>query len=275
MTLPAPARLRNGKMPLRRIDCHMHLSAGRRRIQGCEVENVIMTADRLGIDQLACSIPITGGRPASSDEVRECNDYVLQAMRRFPDRILGYCFLNPGLGQAALDELTRSVCDEGMIGVKLYNQHRITDPVVYPVIERAIELGVPILSHAARLVDPADLADQPLTSHAGDFVEIGRRYPEAMIIHGHIAGGGDWEWTLKTLREAPPGIYLDTSGSVTDAGMIERCIREVGEDRLLFATDMNMEGGVARILDAPLTDQQRHMIFCGNFQAILNRRKSR
>ena len=235
---------------------------------------MIDAADRLEIDQLVCSIPITGGRWATPAEARECNDAMLDAMRRFPKRLLGYAFLNPGYTREAFDELNRCVVREGMAGIKLYNQYKINDPVVFPLIERCVELGVPILSHAARLITVADLAAQPLTSHAGDFVDVGRRYPEAMIIHGHIAGGGDWQWTLKVLRDAPRSIYLDTGGSVMDNGILERCVREFGEDRLLFATDMTMEGGVARVRDADITDAQREKIFSGNFESILSRRRA-
>jgi len=259
---------------VKKIDAHMHVCGGPHRFYGCEVESVIDAADRLEIDQLVCSIPITGGRWATPAEARECNDAMLDAMRRFPKRLLGYAFLNPGYTREALDELNRCVVREGMAGIKLYNQYKINDPVVFPLIERCVELGVPILSHAARLITVADLAAQPLTSHAGDFVDVGRRYPEAMIIHGHIAGGGDWQWTLKVLRDAPRSIYLDTGGSVMDNGILERCVREFGEDRLLFATDMTMEGGVARVRDADTTDAQRERIFSGNFESILSRRRA-
>lgn len=259
-------------MSVRKIDCHMHVSGGPHRYPGCDPENVVRTADRLGIDQLACSIPITGGRQATPEEVRACNEGVLEAMRRFPKRILGYCFLNPGNGPEALAELDRCVVRGGMVGVKLYNQFKINDPVVFPVIERTIALGVPILSHAGRL-EGAELAQQPLTSHAADFVDVGRRYPEAMIIHGHLAGGGDWEWSLKLLRHAPPSIFVDTSGSVMDAGLVDRAVRELGEQRLLFGTDMTMEGGVAKILDADLTGEQRERIFWRNFESLLDRRR--
>src|SRR5688500_15818105 len=241
---------------------------------GCPVDAVIDAADRLEIESLACSIPITGGRWATPAEVRACNDGLLEAMRRYPKRILGYCFLNPGYGRDALKELERCVVGEGMIGVKLYNQYKINDPVVFPIVERTIELGVPILCHAGRLITAADIAQQPLTSHAADFVDVGRRYPEAMIIHGHIAGGGDWQWTLKVLRDAPPSIYLDTSGSVMDAGLLERCVREFVDDRLLFATDMTMEGNVARVRDADITEEQREKIFHGNFERVLARRRA-
>lgn len=258
---------------MKKIDAHMHVSGGGQRFLGCDVDSVIDAADRLEIDQLACSIPITGGRWATPAEVRECNDALLGAMREHPRRILGYCFLNVGYGREALEELQRCVAGEGMIGVKLYNQYKINDPVVFPIIERTIELGVPILCHAGRLVTAADLAAQPLTSHAADFIDVGRRYREAMIIHGHIAGGGDWQWTLKVLRDAPPSIYLDTSGSVMDAHLLERCVRDFGADRLLFATDMTMEGNVARVRDAQINEVQREQIFFRNFQAVLARRK--
>ncbi len=95
-----------------------------------------------------------------------------------------------------------------------------------------------------------------------------------MIIEGHIAGGGNWQWTLKVLRDAPPGIYLDTGGSVMDNGLLERCVRDVGEDRLLFATDMTMEGNVARVRDADVTEAQREKIFFRNFERILARRRA-
>jgi hypothetical protein len=36
---------------------------------------------------------------------------------------------------------------------------------------------------------------------------------------------------------------------------------------------MTMEGGVAKILDAELSDAQREKLFWRNFQAVLDRRK--
>src|SRR4051794_26146690 len=121
----------------------MHVNGGGQDF-GCPLDSVINAADRLEIEKLACSIPIIGGRWATPDEVRQCNDGVLDAMRKYPQRILGYCFLNPGYPREALQELERCVVREGMIGIKLYNQYKINDPVQFPIIERSIELGVPI-----------------------------------------------------------------------------------------------------------------------------------
>src|SRR5687767_8179212 len=150
----------------------------------------------------------------------------------------------------------------------------IMDPIMFPLIERTIEFSVPIRSNAGKRVRPVDIAQQPLCANAADFVDVGRRFPEAMIIHGHIAGGGDWQWTLKVLRDAPPSTYLDTSGSVMDAGLLERCVRDFSVNRLLFATDMTMEGNVARVRDADINEAQRDKIFSRNFEAILALRRA-
>ena len=104
------------------------------------------------------------------------------------------------------------------------------------------------------------------------FAGAARRYPEAMLICAHIGGGGDWERQLKGLREAP-SVFVDTGGSVIDAGMLERCVRELGIDRLLFACDGSMERGLGKILDAGLTEAQRAKLYSANFLNILARRK--
>ena len=101
--------------------------------------------------------------------------------------------------------------------------------------------------------------------------ETANRYPEAMIICGHIGGGGDWEWTIKALRDAPTA-YLDTSGSVVDEGMIEMAVEVLGADRLLFACDMSMTAGIGKMRAARISDEDRRKIMGENMQRILARR---
>ena len=252
-----------------KIDCHMHVNGKSKKWSWDDNDRIIEAADRLGIDQLCCSIPVTRGMPTMA-EVRASNDGVLEAMRRYPDRILGYCFVVPGYRESPA-EIDRCL-EQGMIGIKLYNQYKIWDPAVHPVIEKAIEEQVPILEHAGYPTSPENWEAQPNMSHAGDFARAARLYPEAVLIEAHIGGGGDWEWAIKQLRQAP-SVHLDTSGSVIDEGMVEMAARELGTQRLLFGTDMTMEGGVGKILGARLTNAQKERIFWKNMRKILDRRK--
>jgi hypothetical protein len=259
---------------MRKLDAHNHVFlAGRRsNTDWTEADNLIEAAELLGIAMLYCSRPITAGALAGIEVVRDANDSVLAAMKRHPKRIAGYCFVQPGNGAAALAEIDRCV-DAGMIGVKLYNQFKYTDPVVFPIAEKCIQLGIPFLGHSAYLTDPRELALQPKTSNSLDFCELAKRYPELLLILGHVNGGGDWEWAIKGLRECP-SVYLDTSGSVLEDETIELCVRTLGHQRVLFATDGTMEGCVGKVLSAGLTAAQREDIFWRNFQRILDRRRA-
>lgn len=261
-----------GWRAMRKFDAHNHVFglAHRPNADWAEVERLIAAADKLGIEKLCCSRPVTGGIMADIGVVRESNDAVIAAMKRYPTRITGYCFVQPGNGAAALDEIDRCL-DAGMIGVKLYNQFKYSDPVVFPIAEKCIERRVLFLGHSAFLTDPRTLALQPKTSHALDFGVLSRRYPELMLILGHINGGGDWEWAIRALRDFP-NVLLDTSGSVLEDDTIGRCVRELGHRRILFATDATMEGCVGKILSAELTPEQREDIFWRNLQRLLDRR---
>ncbi len=252
------------------IDCHMHVCGKQDgSLDEAYCDRTVEAGDLLGIDLFCVSDKDLHGEQRF-ERFHKANDRVLSAIKRYPDRYRGYCFVNPG-DPKALEEITRRVRDEGFIGVKLYHQYRIDEPVVEPVLELCSRWAVPILVHAGLPTDPTTKARQPRISDASHFVNAARRFPDALLIEGHIGGGGDWEWALKHLREAP-SVFLDTSGSVVDEWMVDRCVAELGADRLLFATDMTMEGGVGKIADADLTDVDRRKILGGNFQGILDRR---
>jgi len=253
---------------IRKIDCHMHLAPSARGGAHGDADNVIEGANAMGIELLCTSRPTPN--MATPAEVRELNDLILAGMKRHPGRILGYCFLIPGYKET-IPELERCL-DAGMIGVKLYNQFKYSDPVCNPIVERCIERRVPILGHAGHLCDPPTIKRQPNISDASEFCKLAHRYPEATLIHGHLHGGGDWEWTIKGLRDCP-NVYLDTSGSVLDERTIEMAVDVLGHKRIVFGTDTMLETGVGRILSAQLTREQRHDIFAGNMQRILDRRR--
>ncbi len=264
--------LPKGWRSMRKLDAHNHVLQGVHKpgADWSAVERTVEAAQVLGITKLFCSRPLTGGVMAPIEDVRDANDSVLAAMKRYPGLIEGYCFVQPGNGRDALDEIDRCI-DLGMIGIKLYNQFKYNDPAVYPIAEKCIDLKIPFLGHSAYLTDPKTKATQPKTSNALEFGELATRYPELLLILGHINGGGDWEWAIRALRDFP-SVYLDTSGSVLEDDTIGLCVRELGHHRLLFATDQTMEGGVGKILGTDLTDEQREDVFSKNFQRILDRR---
>ncbi|MCE5346535.1 MAG: amidohydrolase family protein [Bacteroidales bacterium] len=257
-------------MKYRKITAHEHVGFG------MSFEDQLRIADTLGIDKLEVSRPISdgSGKAATPEEFRECNDIVLKAMKEHPDRYLGSCFINPIYGKESLEEIDRCM-DKGMIGLKVYNQVKISDPLFYPIIEKFIGLKKIILMHAHCGIGVGGKRtkygnSQPNASIPEDFIEAAKRYPEAMLQYAHIGGGGDWEYECKALKDYP-NIYVDTSGSNNEGNMIDFALKYLGEDRLFFGTDGSYFQGVGTILSSNTTEAQRRKIFFENFNNILRK----
>lgn len=236
------------------INWHEHVwpdSNGKLDEKQCDL--LVESAYRTYMDALVCSLPVMGGNP-TPQEVRACNDIVAEAMKKYPEMIKGFAFVNPGYVKEALDEIDRCINELGMIGIKLYNQYFISDPVVHSVIEKCIDLDIPILEHAGKLnFEPEG---QPFISDGTHFANVAVEYPEAIIIQAHIGGGGDWQWSLKAIADCP-NIFTDTSGSVCDEGLMEEVVRQLGADRVLFGTDGSFSAGIGKMLNACISEQDK------------------
>jgi len=252
-----------------RIDAHAHVWPREGKLNSDLLERLVDACDRLEIAEAWCSCPVTAGM-GDPETVRRYNDFVLEAMRRYPERIRGYCFVVAGYCRQALEEIDRCL-NRGMLGIKLYHQYLINDPALFPVVEKAIEARIPILCHAGHGTDQETRRTQPKISDGVHFADLARRYPEAMLIMAHLGGGGDYEWSLQAITDTP-NVYADTSGSVIDEGMVEYALRLLGAKRLLFACDETEEGGVGKVLGAEISETERQAIFWRNAAAIRARR---
>jgi predicted TIM-barrel fold metal-dependent hydrolase len=75
------------------------------------------------------------------------------------------------------------------------------------------------------------------------------------------------------LETCPPNVYIDTSGSVIDRGIVNRTIATLGVDHVMFATDGSMEEGIGKVLEADLTPEERARVFAGNARSLLGRER--
>lgn len=253
-------------MSYRKIDAHAHVF-----FSDDSPEAQIGFADRLGIEKLVISRPMRPGSKGLPEEFRACNDLVMRAVKKYPDRFIGQPTLNPRYPKESLEEIERCV-DAGMMGLKVYNHVKINDPLFYPIIERFIALKMIILMHVgigkSRITyDPGEPENVSIPE---DFVDIARRYPEAMFQFAHLAGGEDWEDACNTLKQVP-NVFVDVSGSNNDANIVDYAVECLGEDRILFGCDNSFYQGVGHVIAANLTDAQRRKIFFGNYNKILSK----
>jgi predicted TIM-barrel fold metal-dependent hydrolase len=223
-------------------------------------------------------MPVTnysGSDPEGPEQVRKNNDVVIKAMKQYPGRFIGFFTLNPRYPKESLEEIKRCL-DQGMVGYKGYTQVKVNDPLYYPIIEKLIELKMIVFMHTFCQLGLAgyrmkyDIGKLENTTLPEDMVEAARRYPEAMFQFAHIAGGGDWEYECKMLKEYP-NIYVDTSGSNNEENVIDFAIRHLGEDRIFFGTDNCFHHGVGKILASNATEAQKRKIFFENYNNMLKK----
>jgi predicted TIM-barrel fold metal-dependent hydrolase len=222
-----------------------------------------------GID-IAVVSNLSTPRPSTVEGFQKCNRDMLAALKEFRGFYWGWAYVNPGYALEAIADIDRCLeADEDCIGVKLYNEYHICDPAARQVLGHCEKHDIPILLHAGH--SHVNRAAQPNISDAGHIVKASREFPEAKIICGHIGGGGDWEWEIKTLRDASPATAADISGSVTDEGLVEYSIRHIGADRLFFATDNQVHTGVGKFRSAKMSDEDREKIASKNFLRYIGR----
>jgi predicted TIM-barrel fold metal-dependent hydrolase len=254
----------------RKLDPHVHAYMNPSETP----ESLLDIADRLGIEKLFISRPIPQ-QETTQQEIIESNDLMIKAMKLYPKRFRGQFTLNPRYPKESLEEIKRCV-GNGMVGLKVYYQVKINDPLFYPIIEKMIDLKMITLMHANCQLGMAgyrmkyDTKLNPNTSIPEDFVDVAKRYPEAMLQFAHTGGGGDWEYECKCLRDYP-NICVDVSGSNNEGNMINYALKYLGEDRLFFASDNSFYQSVSKIIAADLTETQRKKIFFDNYNNLLKK----
>lgn len=219
-------------------------------------------AETLGIDRMVVSIPLPGDKHCPPEDFRVANDVAALATKRYPGKVFGMAFVNPGFQKEALDEVERCVNEYGFVGVKLYHHYFMDNPVQYPLVEKCIDLNIPVLMHCGHCMDPNTRARQPRVSDGVQMANIAKRYPEGTFIMGHIGGGGDWQWSLKAIADTP-NVFADTGGSVMDRTQLEEAVKYVGAERLIFATDGTWCNCVAKILGSDISVEDKKTILEG------------
>ena len=163
-----------------------------------------------------------------------------------------------------------------MVGIKVYYQVKLNDPLFYPIIEKSIDLKMLILMHANCQLGMAgyrmkyDTHLNPNTSLPEDFVEAAKRYPEA-IFSMHIQVEEVTGSMPANHSGTIPISMLTPPEAITKANMIDFALEYLGEDRLFFGTDSSYYQGVGNILASELNEVQKKKIFFENYNSVLRK----
>ena len=246
------------------IDAHVHLiGVGGSVTQ--RVDALLHFADKLGIDKLiACLGDSLRIQPTAQDLTTD-NEFVLAAVRHKPSRIIGFCYASPAYPEASLAQLDRYVAEGPMMGVKLWVCRRCHDPGSDPIVQRAVDLGVPVLQHTWTKVT----GNMPTESYPEDLVELASRHPRAQFIMAH--SGGEWQRGIRAVA-GTPNIAVDLCGGNPEQGQTELAVRLLGAERVVYGSDAggrSFASQLAKVLGARLSEADRSLVLGGNIARMI------
>jgi hypothetical protein len=241
------------------VDAHVHLL---RWAGEDSTRALVESARRSGIGRLLCSslgvesyeIPITPRGMVAA------NDYALRELDAFPGALHGLCYACPTYLDESLREIERCVASGPMVGIKLWIDARATDPRTLEIGRRAMELGVPLLQHAFSKTT----GNFPGESTPADVAALAAELPGLRIHMAHL-----WGATCRGIASIAPynNVWVDTSGSDPESGVLEYGLRELGPERLLFGSDAPGRGfaaQLAKVLGTDMAEPWRQAILGDN-----------
>jgi uncharacterized protein len=246
-------------------DVHCHLAGVNGATPAERLGQLIAFADRMGIERICVFMGMKWSHDPSADDFRRQNDEVLAALERWPDRAIGFVYLNPNHVEASLAEMDRCVRDGPMVGVKLWVARRCNSPELDPILKRALELKAVVLQHTYLKA----AGNLPGESTPTDLAYLAQRHPSVPIICGHT--GADWELGIRSIRPFK-NVCVELSGFDPAAGVTELAVNELGPERVLFGSDAggrSFASQLGKVLGAQISDQAKRLILGQNLKRLL------
>ncbi|SEB49708.1 amidohydrolase family protein [Paenibacillus sp. GP183] len=195
--------------------------------------------------------------------------YIAEAVKKFPDRLIGYARLHPQAKAKAIRLLEEAVLDMNFKGLKFHSESISTHPyheASLAMIRKAGELNIPTLFHCGD-----ESMSLPL-----QIAKAAESCPDSKIILGHMGGYFHVDDAL-LVAEKYENIYLETS-AMPYPDKIKEAVKRIGAERVLFASDgpgCNPDLEVKKIKFADLSEKDYKLVMSENFAQILERVKRR
>jgi len=213
---------------------HLYRSP-RSRMAGAHA--LVAAMDAGGVDR-----SVVFGFPWRSPEtVKAHNDYILESVNRFPDRLVGFGCLNPADPHASREAIR--CLDAGLkgIGELAFYDSGLTsgaEECLSPIMAICHQRNAPVLIHTN---EPIGHAYPGKTANTlAQIYRLIQTFSRNTIILGHWGGGLFFFNLLKREVKANlQNVYIDTAASpfLYDPDIYAVAVRVFGMDKILFGSD--------------------------------------
>lgn len=223
--------------------------------------------------------------PTSMLTFEEQHNYVVESVRRYPDRLIGGIVIHARLwDNAVYDAIKRMVREQNFRMIFIHpSLHKYWLPIatpsesegskqmLYPIFETARELDIPVLIHTG---------EQPYAVPAtADFVA--GAFPDVKFILAHLGTQGEM-FTIEALLVAQRHENVAVETSFAMPHMVIEAVHSIGADRVIFGSNTPPLEPTQQLLNvvealtlAPpigmsLPEEQVHKVLGGNIARLIN-----
>lgn len=180
------------------------------------------------------------------------------AMKTRPE-LFGYLMLNPNYMELSLREMARYLPDEKCLGLKLYSEGYIAQPLdcaghcrfLEVLCEKYLRKNV-VLFHCWH---------QSVSRLLG----LAKNFPAVKFIMGHM-GGTEWMEAVAGAAKAE-NVYLEISSGYPLRAKIEDAVRIAGVEKILYGSDLPLidpASSLGMVLDAEISEEAKEKILYKN-----------
>lgn len=236
-------------------------------------DELIESMDKEGID---VSVVVNLGW-TTQELCVESNQYILEAIARYPSRLIGFCVVQPRSLEAAVSEIER--CAKG--GIRGIGELRpdtqsfdlTKEQVMKPIVDIMIKHRLILLTHTSEPVGhnypgKGQVAPDilyPFITH----------FPDLTIVCAHWGGGLPFYALMPEVKRAIKNVYFDTAASpfLYSPQIYCQVVQLVGADKIIFGSDyplMPPSRLLKEIRALDLPEETKNLILSGNAQRLLN-----
>jgi len=208
------------------------------------------------------------------DLCHETNDYILESMARFPNRLAGFCMVRLDSPDASLKELERCLKN----GIKGVGEVRPSPEMlseagrIQPLIQEIIDRGLILLTHCSEPVGHLYAGKGDITPEI--LYPFIKRYPDLKLVCGHWGGGLPFYALMPEVKKAFGNVYFDSAASpyLYSPAIYDQVAKLVGPDKILFGTDyplISPARSLKEIESAGIPEDVKAKLLCENARRLL------
>ncbi|MFC1939854.1 amidohydrolase family protein [Chloroflexota bacterium] len=206
----------------------------------------------------------------------ETNDYILESIARYPERLIGFCTVQPGALDAAVDEIER--CAKGGargIGEMRPDSRLLNtgdEGVMRPLIEAITKHNLVLLTHASEPVGHEYPGKGDITPEV--LYPFITRFPDLTLVCAHWGGGLPFYALMPEVKRAMSNVFFDTAASpfLYNPQIYNQVSQLVGADKILFGSDYPLlaPGRLLKEIESlGLPEETKNLILSGNARRLL------